>query len=533
MLRKKGESLFLRFRCGGPNRINMDIIEKLSCYIEENKRVNDPFQAFQNLIRPIDDGMGSGISFDSTWYRLFEEIYIDYRDASKKHFDFLLLSQFFEILIKNQSINETWLEIKSFVLANIEKLSLWEYSYNKIFAERDNVQRYDDGTYFAYHEGDLCQITGQKTLEEEKFDYIMSTTLEETGVIYKLSKIISLIFISIDFKENNEKYPKGINIRLPESENNCWFLKWNWGLDRLYGYMKSGWRPHNNYCDPDWLTSDLLAEYSEEILAERETKIFEMPDETLSKQYEEAFDGYPFQYACALDTDLRIGNEKEIYFEFKGKKVRWINGETYLRSILIIPVKEYSIEQETLLDEFISSLVWETQIPIRKIFTAGGPKSRAPIIKPTKNMGGIIIPKKELNYKSEDMNERLILALALYKEGINSNSVYYSFLNYYKIIELLFSGKKRDIIDMLNSSKDFLVSHYAKQIQEIDETCKEVKISFGKYIYDAGRCAIAHAGKIDSTVSPDDREDYIRISKDLPLIKEIARHIIQSGEFDS
>ena len=47
------------------------------------------------------------------------------------------------------------------------------------------------------------------------------------------------------------------------------------------------------------------------------------------------------------------------------------------------------------------------------------------------------------------------------------------------------------------------------------------------YLYESGRCAIAHAFDQSNVVNPDDPSDLIRISEDLPVICELARIAIE------
>lgn len=68
---------------------------------------------------------------------------------------------------------------------------------------------------------------------------------------------------------------------------------------------------------------------------------------------------------------------------------------------------------------------------------------------------------------------------------------------------------------------------HSRRVDEINSFGKD----FGDYIYVSCRCAVAHANQIESTVNPDNVNDYRRITKDLPLIKEIAKDIIKSGKF--
>lgn len=46
-------------------------------------------------------------------------------------------------------------------------------------------------------------------------------------------------------------------------------------------------------------------------------------------------------------------------------------------------------------------------------------------------------------------------------------------------------------------------------------------------MYESGRCAIAHAFS-EPLVDPEDPDDSARLQKDLPLIKALAQHLIES-----
>jgi hypothetical protein len=48
----------------------------------------------------------------------------------------------------------------------------------------------------------------------------------------------------------------------------------------------------------------------------------------------------------------------------------------------------------------------------------------------------------------------------------------------------------------------------------------------GEYLYASGRCAIAHAGT-SPTVDPENPEDIERLSKDFPVIRAMAAHVIE------
>ena len=57
-------------------------------------------------------------------------------------------------------------------------------------------------------------------------------------------------------------------------------------------------------------------------------------------------------------------------------------------------------------------------------------------------------------------------------------------------------------------------------------TLRTTEPDIPKYLYESGRCAIAHA-YADPIVDPDDVSDLRRLSEDLQIVKEIAEHLIE------
>jgi len=533
MRRNDMDSIFLRYRYGSPHRVDVDLIGKIRLLIAKcsESKHGGPIDILRNLIIQINDGMGRGVSIESTWLRLMDECYSIFAASSTSNqFDYGLITKLLSLLLEEKAIDKVWFDIKDFILKNIDSISMWDSSHAKELAESRNTFRRENGEYCEISEGVEYHVLSSKTLEEEKFDYIVGTGLWKYGAIPHLLKFVALVFMSIDFQEYPEQYPTSLSIYLPESGDDCWFLRWQWKLDRPYGYSPSGWRPSNNHCDPDWLVSDLLACYSEEKIAERELKKFEFPADETAQRYEEAFKGFAYQLGYAVDTELRFGQDNEVYFDYKGRKIRWINASAHMMTIVVIPTKDLNEteEEENIVSSLISSLVWETGISIQKLYQVGGPKRFMPIISPAKNLGGLVLAIPKLGSFHEARAERQMLALALYKEGINSTSIYYSFLSYYKILELSSGFGRQRAIESINLGREYLMSKgHANRIKEIETLGSE----FGSYIYESCRCAIAHSSQIAETANPDDVTDYRRITTDLPLIKELARRMIETGQF--
>jgi len=126
-------------------------------------------------------------------------------------------------------------------------------------------------------------------------------------------------------------------------------------------------------------------------------------------------------------------------------------------------------------------------------------------------------------------NDTQKLALGIYREGISANSAFYSYFCYCKIIMIL-NPHRKDFANWVNGNLVCLKTRDAKYIADDLNRNKNVPDT-GLYLYDKGRCALAHA---DVTVKnpdkpilkPFDYEDMIRVLKELALVKELAEIFI-------
>lgn len=115
-----------------------------------------------------------------------------------------------------------------------------------------------------------------------------------------------------------------------------------------------------------------------------------------------------------------------------------------------------------------------------------------------------------------DPNHRL--ALALFHEGSTLIHVHtaYSFLSFYKIVNLVSGTHGQAQMEWINARVSKMSHYRAKErlaaLQKIGE-------DIGKYLYQSCRCAIAHAGDPrNPVIDPHNIDDERRLSLDLPLI---------------
>jgi len=125
-------------------------------------------------------------------------------------------------------------------------------------------------------------------------------------------------------------------------------------------------------------------------------------------------------------------------------------------------------------------------------------------------------------------NSKARLALALFREGRTVNSISFQFLSYFKILNIFWNDRyvngKNDIIEGLRQTLHNITDEQAqKRLTEIKDTEADVSA----YLYQSGRCAVAHA-YADPIIDPDDTSDLRRLSQDLWIIKAIAEYLIVS-----
>ncbi len=114
------------------------------------------------------------------------------------------------------------------------------------------------------------------------------------------------------------------------------------------------------------------------------------------------------------------------------------------------------------------------------------------------------------------------LALALYREALGLNSIFYRVLGFAKIINIKYSSGA-DQKAYINGALPFLAGHFALQRLTV---LKSQSVDVGDYIYTSCRCAVAHANT-QPIANPDQGQDIQRLTEDVDLIRAIAEHFIE------
>jgi hypothetical protein len=470
---------------------------------------------------------GQGVALGSTWPHLLLEIV---RNASRLPSEgperLAAILAVLEEMCSDAPPADVWLRVRDRILENVDILSGWAHYPLRGIRERSPVIR-EDGRYFTVIDGERCEIIGARTEREERWDYNGDDCTRSYGAIWSLIRLPALLNICREISSRPQQFPQSILVALPEN-GGASFLLWNWHVRWPYRPRLTRWRPENNLCDPDWLTQDLLIAFSAlEGIPDRDLEPAEWKGP--HAEWEKEFEHFPRQLEFALDTYLRFGTVEEVWFRFRGVTLRWINQTENLHTILIVPqIHGNNFEREyELAMRFLSYLAFETNSRISVITSIGVARRFAPGLRQPKRAGVTLYPD---NYAREERQPsgRKDLALAFYREGLSGGSVYYSFLSFYKVIQLAFNEDANRISEWIKGN---LFEIREPQVKEWAATVERESGDIVGYLFKSGRCAIAHT-KNEPVVDPDDPADRMRLSKDLHIVEGLARRAIETGLFN-
>lgn len=471
------------------------------------------------LKKRIEEGFIGGVWTvlpNSYWFHFLLQ-YVDYfrnNFAEPKELEKTAV-EVLRLMIKSPPV-EAWGEILQFVINEIDNLSGWSKSWIKESAERFNVTRGADGNYYSKElDGTLVQIIGAKTTPETRIDFITDQVIRGYGCLRQIFNVFSVFAIAHEFSEQASSFPRSLRAVLQEPKFQG--TSYHWQLMQYERTRSIRWRPISNLCDPEWLAADMLARITDTL--DRDT--WQQRLEKYGTAPSGLDDDCKWQADYVLDSAISIGGQEEIYFKFENRTFRWINGTAESKPLLSVGVRDLSdnkAENESL-NRALSVLVWEHRQPIVKRDGIGGPKRPLPLTWGPRSSFGLQIDPQHLFGKTGVYSEERWLALALYKEGVNSSSVFYRFLNFWKILEVALKDKD-DRWKWINSKSPQLALH-KERISEITK----INVNIAEYLDYSGRCAIAHVFHTP-IVNPDDYEDYVRISRDVKLVEELARQAV-------
>jgi hypothetical protein len=179
----------------------------------------------------------------------------------------------------------------------------------------------------------------------------------------------------------------------------------------------------------------------------------------------------------------------------------------------------------TFLCRFLSRLAWSMDAGISNNFFTGSNNPEHPGLLGRLNypeFGWLSCEPWQQLYIPKISTPLAELAIALYREGMSVDSIPFSFLSFFKILNIQHKNggvQQTWINDNLNKVSGVLE---IQRLQELQISHQNI----GKYLYEQGRCAVAHAYNTP-IVNPDNYSDSRRLELDLPLIKELANIYIE------
>ena len=99
--------------------------------------------------------------------------------------------------------------------------------------------------------------------------------------------------------------------------------------------------------------------------------------------------------------------------------------------------------------------------------------------------------------------------------------MFYSFLNYWKVIEVVFKKKQARFSWVDNEASH--LRHESQRVAEIGKT----NSSIAEYLDSNCRNAIVHVFR-KPFVDPDSSDDFARLSLDLPIVRALAKNAIKT-----
>jgi hypothetical protein len=225
---------------------------------------------------------------------------------------------------------------------------------------------------------------------------------------------------------------------------------------------------------------------------------------------------------AAVDTSMPWPKE-ECQIPFRGRTFTLRPGNVELAPSIVLEYNSAteSYEQASLsVSRFMSALTWSEGFAIHAFMWTGGGHPIRVGRKPNcrEALGGDI----RADYLSDPPDKDAELALALYREALAVNAVSYKFLGFFKVINIRY-GKGRDQVSWINATLPKLQKRDAiPRVAAIQAACQDV----GKYLYESGRCAVAHAN-LSPVVDPEEPEDVRRLHADLPVARALAEYLIE------
>lgn len=205
---------------------------------------------------------------------------------------------------------------------------------------------------------------------------------------------------------------------------------------------------------------------------------------------------------------------------FQGREFHLLPGTDKLSRMIRVKTEPgfTQVDADKAILELLTALSWAEQAGAETTF---GSWATVPLNIGKGPMG--ISGLGEFSYLPDPLDPKAKLALALYREGLSVNLIPYQFLAFFKILNIIGPNGEAQM-KWINDNLQYVSEKHA--LLRID-TVRTKKEDVARYLYGSGRCAVAHAFDQSNVINPDDPAHLVRLSEDLPVIRELARVAIE------
>ena len=208
--------------------------------------------------------------------------------------------------------------------------------------------------------------------------------------------------------------------------------------------------------------------------------------------------------------EVMFGDQRFVLLQRTGEHSASIHLETK---------SEDQLEEMTTVNRFLSVVSWSYKESLHNEYGWSG--NPIPVAVPAPNLARSINPHFLIRWNPlPEPKQRL--AVALYREAMSVNSVPYQFLGFFKIINILHKSGPAQVEWIRTTIPQLAVGYVREHIAILERSEPDV----AQYLYESGRCAVAHAFS-DPLIDPDDLTDLRRLSADLDVARALAEHLIK------
>jgi hypothetical protein len=218
---------------------------------------------------------------------------------------------------------------------------------------------------------------------------------------------------------------------------------------------------------------------------------------------------------------------EQVVIRFEGRELVWHpnlepdpDGQHWWPGLTVVvnDPDDYAAEAE-LLHRFLSALTFQLKRPF-EVVISGGSGTADPLAPPVpralRRGLGDLVTDAPAEVEVED-DERLRLVLALYREGLTSESPFYRFLSLWNALDAVFNNNVDAMTEFVNA--------HAPSLAAGREGYDPPPDNWASYLYDSNRNAIAHAVRRPGSpvLDPDAPGDRARLHRDSRLVGDLVR----------